>query len=590
MDFWWTKKEGAESALFSHVSNLEEKQLHIQDKKMDCLYMYGDEYFDVKDPFYRNDDLTFNVIQMACDTAQAKIAKSKPAVEFLTDAGDYPMQRNAKLLSKYVSGIGYANNIYSLGRKIFLDGAIFGDGFLKYIVEEKELKMEKVCPLNIVVDVAEAKEGKPRQMYEKRYVNKYLLAELYPQYSSKILSAQSPIPSFFMDIDNKDNVLVIEGWRLGVGKKKGKHIIAISNETLHYADYNFSDFPFTRFSYMERSVGYWSRGISETLAKIQIEINRLLKTLQKTFEIGVIPQVYLEYGSKIIKTHLNNRVGNIVEFSGSPPIQGQLLKVPVELLNQIADLYAKAFEKVGLSQFSTSGTMPDSVKLQSGKAIREYNDTESERFSIISQNYEDFHVEVSKKIVEYSDYLSQNGGAKTVALDRNGIVELDWKKISLNKDKYIVKALPKSSLGQTPAGRKADVEDLINMGLINQAQALKLLDFPDVEAFSSMANSKVNDIEATIADIIDNGEYRPPEIMQDLELGIQMVADAFLRYRRLNVEEDRLEMLLMWYEEALAMLTPQITDEELELEAEQNQNALNEEEQILSQAENQGVV
>src|SRR5271165_872159 len=74
--------------------------------------------------------ITYNVCQAAVDTAQAKMAKNKPKPLFMTSGGDYKLQRKAKKLTKFVEGVNYENDAYTLSTMIFRDAEIWGTGCL----------------------------------------------------------------------------------------------------------------------------------------------------------------------------------------------------------------------------------------------------------------------------------------------------------------------------------------------------------------------------------------------------------------------------------------------------------------------------
>jgi hypothetical protein len=48
----------------------------------------------------------------------------------------------------------------------------------------------------------------------------------------------------------------------------------------------------------------------------------------------------------------------------------------------------------------------------------------------------------------------------------------------------------------------------------------------------------------------------PPEPSQSLKLGIQMVTAAYLRAKNNDVEEEKLDLLRQWVEEAMALTNP----------------------------------
>ncbi len=585
--FWWnSEKDSVAADLFAHVENIKDKNAHSMGQRKKHLRLYGNmnQQGTFSDTSAGNSErITLNVIQMAIDTAQARVAKSKPKGRFLTDEGNFQLQRRGKNLERFVDGVYYQNELYEEAQDAFLDAGIFGSGAVKFWIEIKNKKpyvRAKRCFLmDLIVDEAEAMYGNPRQLYEVKIVNKYSLAEQYPKLKKQIEEVGAPDAAWSNAPIEDGNIVIIEGWKLGRGKTKGRHIIAVQNQTIIDEEWKPDFFPIEFYHYNRKPIGFWGRGISEVLTGTQFEINKLLRTIQIAMHLGSIPKVWVEAGSGVVKSHLNNEIGGIITYRGDRPFSDVLMKIPPELSQQLWDLYNKAFEQVGLNTPAVSGTVPN--RLESGKAIREHNDTENERFSIVSQGFESFHMRLVSKIVDFSDLAFEDSKEFSVlTMSDDGSKRLNWKDVNLEEDSYVLKRYPVSLLSSTPQGKLADVTMMMEAGLLDQQQSLKLLDYPDIKGVTSLMNAAVEDIEKTIEIIIEDGEYEAPDELQDLETGIPMMQSAYLKYKRQNIEPEKLELMTTWIEDALNIINPPPTPEEVE-----EQEAMEEEEAVIMEQE-----
>jgi hypothetical protein len=108
-------------------------------------------------------------------------------------------------------------------------------------------------------------------------------------------------------------------------------------------------------------------------------------------------------------------------------------------------------------------------------------------------------------------------------------------------------------LPHEPVGRLAFIQELINTGMITPEFGTELLDFPDLESYLSIKNAALEDLMATLEDLLE-GEYTPPEPYQDLQNGIPLFQSAYLRYKRLKTDESKLDNIRLWISQADAML------------------------------------
>jgi hypothetical protein len=193
--------------------------------------------------------------------------------------------------------------------------------------------------------------------------------------------------------------------------------------------------------------------------------------------------------------------------------------------------------------------------LNSGKALREFNDIESERFMAVAQRDEQVSLLAAKMFIDLAKEIDEEFGEYTVKASANGSIRsIKWKDVELEEDAYIMQCFPVSALSKTPAGRLQDVQELMSAGLIGKADGMKLLDFPDLQQFYNFNNAGVEDIDRAIESMIDEGLYTTPEPYQDLQYGIQKMQQAYLLYKSQSAPDSRLELFRRWIEDANTLL------------------------------------
>jgi hypothetical protein len=308
---WWKEDE---KSLFSHlfgvVNSIETQQSwrYLNNIRYARLYanyellgFYGTLFSQAANMPLNNNRLTLNVTKACIDTAAAKIAKNRPKPLFLTSGGDWTEQRRAQKLTKYVEGAFDAADVYKKGPLSFTDSGIMGTGVVK-LYPDKEKGMvcvDRVLTDEIIVDDADGMYGEPRSLYQRKYIDRDVLCELFPKHEKQIKSATVGVKGDSQSATAANLIKVIEGWHLRSGEnaKDGVHAICIENATLFLEEWKKDYFPFAFYRWSPKVVGFWGGGLAEELVGIQLEINKTLRTIQKSIR----SLVCLEFG---LKTHL----------------------------------------------------------------------------------------------------------------------------------------------------------------------------------------------------------------------------------------------------------------------------------------------
>ncbi len=496
-----------------------------------------------------------NVIQSVVDTATARIGENKPRPYFLTSGGDYPLQRKAKKLNKFAEGLFYEQKAYEVGGESQRDCEIFGDGLLHVGDEFDRLKYTRVLAVELWVDEAEAQFGTPRQLHWERPVDRMELAARYPKKRKEILAAARAKPNEYGWGPHTlaDMVVVRYSWHLRSKpewekgeKPDGLCVKSIEGTLLCEPEQWDEDFyPFARFQWGTRPVGYWSQGLAERLRPKQLELNKLNALIQAAMHRAAKAPIFLERGSKVVKEHISNDIGPMVEYTGTEPKFGNPAPLHPDYYQRCEDIRRSMYEETGLSIQSATGEKP--AGLNSGEAQRVYRDTVAERLKTHERLNEAGYMDLARVSVAVARRIAQRRGfyevktptgrtLKTVKMTAEELDPTDWN----------LQCFPTSSLPKDPAGRLQTIQEYIQAGFMTPRQGRRALDFPDLEAVESLANAEEDLISSMLDAITDEGVYEPPEPTNNLQLCKEMVVEYIERGRLHKLEPERLQLLHDW--------------------------------------------
>jgi hypothetical protein len=561
--FWWEVTGAPHSEIMSFVSALDDEQGYRKEDNLNSLRLFGNsdtvglslgEYS--KRNVQKDGSPSLNIVHSMCTTVTSRITKSRPKATFLTSGGNWSAKRKAKLLDKFVSGQFYETDIYTIAPRIFLDATVFGTGIMKIYEVGGKVKIDRIFPNEVIVDDTEALYGEPRQIFQRKFVSRRVLSSLYPEVKQQIMDNDVKSDSYGNERNtSNEQIECVEAWHLpsGEGAEDGRHVICLDNVTLLDEPYTKSYFPFVFLKWTDRLLGFWGQGLAEQLSGIQSEINKLLLQIKLQMTLAT-PKVFVEVGSKISKAHINNETWGIIEYSGTKPDFHVPMTTSPEIFSHLDRLYRRAYEIAGVSELAAQSRKPGG--LDSGRALREFHDIESERFMVIGREYEGMFMEAARQMVDIArDVSSRDGDDYKVLSHNNREIELvTWGKINLDSDSYVMRIYPTSLLPATPAGRLATVEGLFQSGLIDRNAALALLDYPDLEAYHKVELAFIDDVDLLIENMLEKGIYSPPEPFSNLQFAIQRIQSAYIRAKVDGAPDGRLDLLRRYIESAVLLL------------------------------------
>ena len=550
---WWLNRSDVFRSIFEIVDHLDENQVYQREANLHHLRLYSNRMAQgLNSRAYAlnsvGDRLRLNVIRSVIDAAVAHIATNRPRPQYLTINGDFTLRQRAQSLNKFINGQFYATDQYAMSLDIFRDAAIFGTGVEKVYEIDGKIHAERVFPNEIIVDDQEALMGDPRSIYQHKEMVREVAASIWPEHKEEIQNADLIRNDDFVSHQGvSDLISCVEAWHLPSkpGAKDGRHVICISNQTLVDEAWDRDNFPFAIFRWQKAPLGFWGSGIAEELSTIQVEINYIAKKIQDHFTASA-GQMWMKKGSGIANGSVTNKVWAMNTYRESPPTLITPQPVNPMFLQYLDTLYSRAFQQVGLSEMAATSIKP--AGLNSGQALRTYNDIGSKRFMHVGQNWERFHLAIAEQMNETARKITKDGGGgiKVLSAGDKAVEEISFKDVSIDKDKYTMQCAPVSYLEGTPAGKIAALRELAQVSPEFASMSIHLLDIPDLDNIRSLINAPLDITDKYIERILKDGDFKAPDPMMNLDIARQRGTLALLRAEVDNTPTDRVELLRRW--------------------------------------------
>jgi hypothetical protein len=230
----------------------------------------------------------------------------------------------------------------------------------------------------------------------------------------------------------------------------------------------------------------------------------------------------------------------------------------------VETLYQKAFR--GLGPLGDAGHRQKPAGLDAAAALREYNDTTSERFSLVGSRREDFFMRIAEWLVRWNRVLAELGCPvvvkSTSRFSTSAVETLKWKDVELEQDAYVMKLFPVSQLPTSPSGRIQTATELSSLQgedgrpLISPEQLMELLNIPDLQSAASLRTAPLDNARRVVWRILSGKEYTPPEPFQNLKLHLEIAQLTYNKVQNQGVDESRLNALRTYMSQIVDMLEP----------------------------------
>jgi len=503
-----------------------------------------------------DDRPSFNLIQSIVDTLVSRITQNEPAPKFLTDGADYKQRHLAQELNHFILGEFYQTKAYQKMTKQLRDACVMGVGALKVYEDDNEkVAIDRVMPTDLYVDDNDSLNGQPQQLIQLKLVDRDKLVASNPKKKDLIEQTPQSYPDNAPDSGRTtaDQVMVVEAWKLPSGDDPempgyipGRHTIATINGVIFDEEWNKPKFPFVFLNYSDPFLGYWGQGVATRQFGTQVSINRLMYTITRAITLVGVPRVFVEQSSKVVKAHNNNEIGVIVTYSGTKPSYEIAPCNAPELYQERDKLIEYGFRQEGVSNMQATSQKP--AGLNSGEAIRSYDDINSDRFAQLQKKYENVAIELAYQIMDVAvEIAKRTGKYQTVYPNKDGTKEISLPQMDFLKDPFVIQCFTESSLPRTPAGRIATVTEMVQAGMLTVKEGRRLMKAPDLEDNERLDNASEERIFQILDKIVESGEYTPPDSFMDLQLATILTVQYINLYFAANLEEEKQDLLITFF-------------------------------------------
>jgi hypothetical protein len=510
-----------------------------------------------------DDRPTFNLIQACTDTLVSRLSQNEPAPKFLTDGADYKQRHLAQELNHFILGEFYQTHAYSKATKILRDAIVMGTGVLKvYEGDNEKVCIDRVMETDLFVDDNDSLNGDPQQMLQMKLIDRDKL--LANNIKAKQIISETPqsYPDNAPDSGRTtaDQVLVVEGWKLPSGPDKeapgympGRHTIATMGGVILDEEWHKTKFPFVFLNYSDPFLGFWGQGLGTQLFGTQLSINRIMYTITRAISLVGVPRVFIEQSSKVVKAHNNNEIGVLVTYSGTKPSYEIAPCNAPELYEERDKLIEYGFRQCGVSNMQATSQKP--AGLNSGEAIRSYDDQSTDRYAQLSKKYENVFVDLAYLITDVAkDIALETGKYQTVYPNKDGTKEINLPQMGFLQDPFVIQCFTESSLPRTPAGRMQTVTEMVQSGMLTVKEGRRLMKAPDLEENEKLNNASEERIFQILDNIVESGKYTMPDPFLDLQLATQITVQYINLYLSANLEEKKADLLRKFFNQVQTLI------------------------------------
>lgn len=494
---------------------------------MRCVYLDEPLDADASRQFeelnYPTDDIRtpWPALRCGVDAMHSKIAKTHPRCLVLTEDGDWDLQNRAELLTQWLDGEFDRLGIAEIGERVWHDCLLYGTGAIYVGVKHDMPHAERVKVADLFVDPLEAENDCVRSLYRARRMDVGVLSEMFPTRKDEIRRAKTTPGNrdgLTAEGETADMVLAIEAWRLPDGPNaKGRHVIAIDGVTL-LDDREWADeqFPIAFVHWSRDPEGFWGIGLVEQMLAPQGELDEIALTNSESRHVFV-PSLHAEMGPEgnITTEQLDNGRGRFYRrpMGTQPPT---LLSPGAIFLDmaQLEEIYIqRVWNLAGISQLSVASQKPGG--LNSGTAIQNFTDVESERFAVPGRSWERLHIDVGKLLVACAEKIAASDASKAKKLKAMGgkdtLQTVSFADARMGDNPHKIRVFPVSQLSNAVAAKIDEIEKMVNAGMIaDMDDARELADIPDLKRYHSITSAGRRLVRKLIDNALKYGIAKSP--------------------------------------------------------------------------------
>ena len=431
-----------------------------------------------------------NVIKSCIDTLTSKIAQSKVRPFFNTQNGTFKDIQTVKQAQAFFDLYYDLQNVNKKVSEAFRDSCIFDTGVI--YIDEVTKKIDRALPWQVFVRPAEANYGKiTRVYYERKDFPTTLLSD---ELITKRNTADDYVTyGIYYDTYNHIKAEIVDG--------------IVCKKTAYTSD----KIPFIFLHFCAPILGNTSQSVVDMLNSIQLEIDNLMMKIKDASQLNPALTFCVPKGSSVKTSQLNNRVGQILEYTATPNMTGSPVTVATpafidsQYMSLIDQLKQDAYELVGISQLSAMSTKP--TGLNSGVALSTMENIESDRFETQLNQVIRAYVDIAKTCIEV--FPEED----TILPEDNQRLSIKWKDIVEESNKMVVQFSAADSLSKDPSTKLQQLQMLAQTGIIPQTRIAQFMELPDIQSGYSLSNNAINAVLTCINDCIEKNVFEVPDFI-----------------------------------------------------------------------------
>ena len=528
-----------------------------------------------------------NELGNTIETLHAQIFKNHIVPAVSTSEADWEEWHRGLAYSRWLEGIFDAGDVYyDAVPRSGLDMLIYGTGFIK-IGHSKDsedctkLTFTRVDPRLILVDRLEARHGKPRTLFQKDFVDKFLLASMYskhergfyvPKGMSKEEASTERTKTILQCGPNTDDDMAVgsrtkcemltvrEVWHLPTkdGKKDGRHVIWVKGCTLVDESFSWDRFPFTSMRFGHRLAGYYGDSAVKRLAPTQKQFDKLNRKIDEAQDIMGIPRIIIARDSHFERTHLDDIPGGVIETDNVNGIKDwNATSMSPEIYQEREAAPQKMRSLLGISDFDVQNQLPASMREISGPALQAWVDSGTARHAMTHAELEHCMMDLAYLAMDYAAELQKEGTDLFVTApgsSKSTVELLKFSEVKVDKKRMKLRVQPMSQMPQTISGKIDAFSKLRENNDIDKQTYLKMLEVPDIAHVTDFLGSDEEIILKNLHFMVKKGEYIPPLQYDNLDLIVPLTT-AFINHYRLREDAsmEKVGMLAQYIEDAIAL-------------------------------------
>lgn len=508
-----------------------------------------------------------------CDTLAAEISKDRPRPMFVTHGGSWDQQRTAERLTAGCEWKFSREGMVAKARRVAID-SMMGAGFARPVAQlDGSVSLERCVPWDVLMDDGACVDEMPRDIYHRRFVDRAMLWELYPDKSTRRMIEDADPAGWCLTNPHSlsaDVVELIEGWHLpsyqgeidGREAKDGRWALVLRTGSegggvLGEGPYERDHHVIVGMRSIKPCQGWWGLALIDRVAASALELNKIMDRIGLMMHRNATNRTWLRQGSQVSPADIQNTIGAIIYYSGgrdAVPVFENPNPVNPGLFDYCDRLESYGHKDAGVSQYAASSTIP--ANLESGRAQRIFREQQTLRQVDIFDEYERLHCELARRWAEAEAEQAEDDPGRETPYEVDGCAErIRWAKVAKELDSMAITPKATSGLASTPAARMQDIQDGVREGTFSPEDALRLSTDPDLKSLREERLAPVNRLHKILDGMLDGGEYVPPDFGEmDLARGIQLCLAKINAAVVRECPPERIDMLRTWWPEAQAKL------------------------------------